>query len=240
MPLQLLTIPCLSDNFAFLLVNEANEATLIDAPEAAPINALLDSHGLTLTTVLLTHHHWDHVEGLNDLNTAEGLKVVGAKADAHRLPPLTQEVSEGDVLEVLGEQVKVLDVSGHTLGHIAFYFASSGFVFTGDSLMAFGCGRLFEGTPSQMYQSLSKLAALPNDTLVCSGHEYTQANARFATAMHPNDTAIVSRAAETERLLAAKQNTVPSSLALEKATNPFLRAESIETFTRLRAAKDTF
>lgn len=240
MPLQLLTIPCLSDNFAFLLFNDAREAALIDAPEAAPINAMLESHNLTLTTVLLTHHHWDHVEGLNELNAPENLKVIGAKADAHRLPPLSHPVCEDDCLEVLGAQIKVIDVPGHTVGHIAYYIPSSGHVFTGDSLMAFGCGRLFEGTPGQMYKSLRALATLPDDTLVCSGHEYTQANARFAVAMFPDDADIKARAAETTRLLATKQHTVPSSLALEKRTNPFLRARSEEDFAHLRAAKDTF
>ena len=240
MPLELLTIPCLSDNYAFLLVNASGEAALVDAPEAAPINAAIAARGLTLTTILLTHHHWDHVEGLDGLNTALAPRVIGAKADAHRLPPLTEEVSEGGRITVLGEEVDILDVSGHTIGHIAFYFPASGFVFTGDSLMAFGCGRLFEGTPDQMYHSLAKLAALPDDTLVCSGHEYTSSNARFAASVMPDVPAIASRSAETDRLRRAGQFTVPSTLALEKATNPFMLATDAKSFAALRAQKDVF
>ncbi|MCV2894134.1 hydroxyacylglutathione hydrolase [Lentibacter sp. XHP0401] len=240
MPLELVTIPCLSDNYAFLLVNDQGEAALVDAPEAAPVNAELAKRGLTLTTVLLTHHHDDHIQGLAGLNTAPVQRVIGAAADAHRLPPLTEKVSEGDHITVLGEDVVIFDVSGHTVGHIAFHFPASGYVFTGDSLMAFGCGRLFEGTPGQMYQSLSKLAALPDDTLVCSGHEYTAANGRFAVTMAPNDPAVAARNAETDRLRSAGAFTVPSTLALEKATNPFLRAPDCASFTKLRIAKDRF
>lgn len=240
MPLELLTIPCLADNYAFLLVNDAGEAALVDAPEAAPINAALAARGLTLTTILLTHHHWDHVEGLEGLSTAPVPRRIGAKADAHRLPPLTEEVSEGERITVLGEAVDILDVSGHTVGHIAFHFPASGFVFTGDSLMAFGCGRLFEGTPDQMYHSLGKLAALPQETLVCSGHEYTAANAKFAASVLPGVAAIAARCAETDRLRRAGQFTVPSSLALETATNPFLLAPDAAAFAKLRAQKDVF
>lgn len=240
MPLELLTIRCLSDNYAFLLVNDRGEAALVDAPDAAPINAALAARGLTLTTILLTHHHWDHVDGLEGLKTSPTPRIIGAAADAHRLPPLSEEVREGDSLTVLGEEVAIYDVSGHTVGHIAFHFPASGFAFTGDSLMAFGCGRLFEGTPVQMFESLQKLAGLPEETLICSGHEYTASNGRFAAASFPEDTAIAARTAETERLRAADAFTVPSTLALEKATNPFLRAKDAETFAKLRAAKDTF
>lgn len=238
MPLELITIPCLSDNYAFLLVNAKGEAALIDAPEAAPINAVLAARGLTLTAILLTHHHWDHVEGLDGLSPAP--RTIGAKADAHRLPPLSETVQDGDRLTVLGEEVVIYDVSGHTRGHIAFHFPASGYVFTGDSLMAFGCGRLFEGSPEEMFQSLRKLAALPADTLVCSGHEYTTANGEFAAAAFPNDSAIMARCAETARLRAARQPSVPSSLALENATNPFLRAADVASFAKLRAEKDVF
>ena len=240
MPLELITIPCLSDNYAFLLVNAAGEAALVDAPEAAPVNAVLAARGLTLTTILLTHHHWDHVEGLAGLTTAPSPRLIGGQADAHRLPPLTEAVSEGERITVLGEEVDIYDVSGHTVGHIAFHFPASGLVFTGDSLMAFGCGRLFEGTPTQMYHSLTKLAALPDETLVCSGHEYTASNARFASAVMPDTSAISARSAETDRLRSAGQFTVPSTLALEKATNPFLLAPDAGSFAKLRAQKDDF
>lgn len=240
MPLELITIPCLTDNYAFLLVNASGEAALVDAPDAAPVNAELAKRGLTLTTVLLTHHHDDHIQGLTGLNTTPNLRVIGAKADAHRLPPLSQEVVEAERITVLGEEVEIYDVSGHTLGHIAFHFPKSGYVFTGDSLMAFGCGRLFEGTPTQMYESLAKLAALPEETLVCSGHEYTASNARFASAVMPDNAAISARSAETDRLRSTGAFTVPSTLALEKATNPFLLAPDAKSFASLRAQKDAF
>ncbi|NVO54353.1 hydroxyacylglutathione hydrolase [Rhodobacteraceae bacterium B1Z28] len=225
MPLEIVTIPCLSDNYAFLAHDAVSGQTaLIDAPEAGPILQELDARGWTLSHVLLTHHHWDHVDGLQGILDKHPAKVIGAAADAHRLPALDVQVAEGDTFHIAGEPVHVLDASGHTLGHVAFHMPESLVVFTADSLMALGCGRLFEGTPAQMWQSLSKLSALPDDTLVCSGHEYTQSNARFALTIDPDNTALQNRAADIERARAAGEATVPSKLVLEKATNPFLRA----------------
>ncbi|NOD47143.1 hydroxyacylglutathione hydrolase [Ruegeria sp. HKCCD5849] len=225
MPLEIVTIPCLSDNYAFLAHDATSGQTaLIDAPEAAPILQALDEKGWTLSHVLLTHHHWDHVDGLSGILEKHPAQVVGAAADAHRLPSLDLQVVEGDSFEIGGEQVQVLDVSGHTVGHVAYYMPQSAAVFTADSLMALGCGRLFEGTPDQMWASLSKLAALPDDTLVCSGHEYTQSNAKFAITVDPDNPDLKARIADIERARAAGEATVPSILALEKATNPFLRA----------------
>ncbi|WP_209598052.1 hydroxyacylglutathione hydrolase [Ruegeria sp. HKCCSP351] len=255
MPLEIVTIPCLSDNYAFLAHDSGNGQTaLIDAPEAAPILAALEDRGWTLSHVLLTHHHWDHVEGLAEILTQHPARVIGAAADAHRLPPLDQQVAEGDSFEVGGEPVEVLDVSGHTVGHVAFYLPQSAVVFTADSLMALGCGRLFEGSPAQMWASLSKLAALPDDTLVCSGHEYTQSNAKFAITVDPENTALKQRIADIDRARAAGEATVPSILALEKATNPFLRAtdpaiqahlgmvnaDPAAVFAEIRGRKDKF
>lgn len=255
MPLEIVTIPCLSDNYAFLAHDSGNGQTaLIDAPEAAPILAALEDRGWTLSHVLLTHHHWDHVEGLAEILAKHPAKVIGAAADAHRLPPLDQQVAEGDSFEVGGEPVEVLDVSGHTVGHIAFYLPQSAVVFTADSLMALGCGRLFEGSPAQMWASLSKLAALPDDTLVCSGHEYTQSNAKFAITVDPENAALKQRIADIDRARAAGEATVPSVLALEKATNPFLRAtdpaiqahlgmenaDPVAVFAEIRGRKDRF
>ena len=225
MPLEIVTIPCLSDNYAFLAHDAASGQTaLIDAPEAAPILKALEARGWTLSHVLLTHHHWDHVDGLAGIQEKHPAQVIGAAADAHRLPPLDLQVTEGDSFEVGGEPVQVLDVSGHTVGHVAYYMPQSAAVFTADSLMALGCGRLFEGTPEQMWASLSKLAALPDDTLVCSGHEYTQSNAKFAITVDPDNPDLEARIADIDRARAAGEATVPSILALEKATNPFLRA----------------
>ncbi|KPP93748.1 MAG: hydroxyacylglutathione hydrolase [Rhodobacteraceae bacterium HLUCCA08] len=253
MPLDLVTIPCRSDNYAYLLHDSATSRTaLVDAPEAGPIAAALQDRGWALSDILLTHHHDDHVEGVAALR--DGARVIGAAADAHRLPPLDLAVAEGDALTICGEPVAVLDVSGHTLGHLAFHFPQSGYAFTADSLMALGCGRLFEGSAPQMWDSLKKLRALPPDTLICSGHEYTAANAAFALSVDAGNAALVSRAAAVEAARARGEPTVPSRLSEEIATNPFLRADTplmarqlgmegadpAEVFAEIRSRKDRF
>jgi len=254
-PPEIVTIPCLKDNYAFLLHDPATDATaVVDVPEAAPLEAALAARGWTLTDILLTHHHWDHVDGVAALREATGAKVWGAAADAHRLPPLDNALREGEQISVGGLRGEVIDVSGHTIGHIALHFPDARAVFTADSLMALGCGRLFEGTPAQMWESLSKLARLPPETTVCSGHEYTLTNARFALTVDPENSALISRAAAVEAARAADRPTVPSTLAEELATNPFLRAadpdiarhlgldgqEPAVVFARVRALKDAF
>lgn len=224
MPLELVTIPCLEDNYAFLVHNaQTGDTLLVDAPDAPPIQAVLDAQGWTLTDILLTHHHWDHVDGLAPLRGSA--RVIGAKADAHRLPALDLEVSEGDTITICGEPAAVFDVSGHTINHIAVHFPHSGLLFTADSLMALGCGRLFEGTPAQMWDSLQKLRALPHDTRVCSGHEYAETNARFALTIEPDNRHLISRVEDITKTRADGRPTVPSDLGLEARTNPFLRAD---------------
>lgn len=252
--LELVTIPCLKDNYAFLIHDASSGATaVVDVPEAGPILDALDARGWTLTHVLLTHHHWDHIDGLSGLRIGPEVAVIGAAADAHRLPPLTQAVAEGDTIHFGNAEAQIFDVSGHTVGHIAFWFPESALLFTGDSLMAMGCGRLFEGTPAQMWQSLSKLAALPGTTLVCSGHEYTEGNARFARTLD-EPPALIERMDRIARARASGLPTVPSTLAEERATNPFLRASDpamkktlglgdatdAEVFATIRARKDNF
>ena len=253
--LELVTIPCLADNYAYLIRNPATrETALIDAPEAAPILAALKEKGWSLATVFLTHHHDDHVEGVAEIVAATGARVLGAKADAHRLPPLDRALVEGDTISVGGEVGQVIDVSGHTMGHLAFLFPQSKLAFTADSLMAGGCGRLFEGTPATMYASLAKLAALPGDTLICSGHEYTASNLRFAMTIEPQNPALLARAARVAEARAKGEATVPSLLSDEMATNPYLRAHlpqvkaavgktgatDAEVFAEIRARKDKF
>ncbi len=255
MPLEIVTIPCLSDNYAFLAHDsEGGDTAVIDVPEAKPILAALKKRGWRPTHVLLTHHHWDHVDGLAELLESFPATVIGAAADAHRLPALDIKVSEGDKFQIGGEPVEVLDVSGHTVGHIAFHMPQSSAVFTADSLMALGCGRLFEGSAPQMWRSLNKLAALPDETLVCSGHEYTQANANFAKTIEPQNLELQKRITDIAEARAAGKPTVPSILALEKATNPFLRAaepgiqanlgmagaDPAAVFAEIRARKDSF
>ena len=255
MPLELVTIPCLKDNYAFLIHDAASGATaVIDVPESAPILAALQSHGWQLTDILITHHHDDHIAGVAALRDATGARVWGARADAHRLPPLDHALTEGDSVTIGPETGTVIDVSGHTIGHIAFHFPASGMVFTADSLMAAGCGRLFEGTPDTMWASLSKLAALPPETLVCSSHEYTSSNIRFALSLEPGNAALISRASQVALAREDVRPTVPSTLSEELATNPFLRAalpelkaavgmagsSDAEAFAEIRRRKDRF
>ncbi|MCK8465424.1 hydroxyacylglutathione hydrolase [Aliiroseovarius sp. S1339] len=253
--LTLVTIPCLADNYAFLLHDNATaETAVIDAPEAGPIIAELTTRGWQLSEIWLTHHHSDHIGGVADLVKATGAQVVGAKADAHRLPGLDRAYDDGDRFQFAGHDVQVMDVSGHTVGHIALHVPDAGAVFTGDSLMALGCGRLFEGTPDQMWASLSHLANLPPETLVCSGHEYTASNAAFAATIEPDNRALKQRTEDIATLRAADQPTVPSRLSDELATNPFLRAHlsevkaalhmkavpDAEVFAEIRRRKDSF
>ncbi len=255
MPLEILTVPCLSDNYAFLVHDPVGgETALVDAPEAGPILAALSGRGWRLSHVLLTHHHYDHVDGLAEILAAHPARVIGASADAHRLPPLDHAVGDGDHLNLCGEDVQVLDVSGHTVGHVAYHFPGAGAVFTADSLMALGCGRLFEGSAAQMWDSLRRLAALPEDTMVYSGHEYTEANAAFAVTIEPDNPDLQARIEAIGRARRANKPTVPSPLSLELATNPFLRvdnatlrrnlgmedADSADVFAEVRARKDKF
>jgi hydroxyacylglutathione hydrolase len=255
MSLQILTIPCLADNYAYLAHDPATGATaLVDVPEAGPVLDALARSGWQLTDVLLTHHHGDHVAGLADVLARAPARVIGAAADAHRLPPLDLAVSEGDEVRIGSETARVIDVSGHTVGHIAFHFAASGVAFTADSLMALGCGRVFEGTMPQMHASLAKLAALPPETLIYSGHEYTETNAAFAQTVDPDNPRLAARIAEIRRTRAEGRPTVPVRLALELETNPFLRAHDpairahlgmggatdAEVFAEIRRRKDAF
>ncbi|KIN73724.1 hydroxyacylglutathione hydrolase [Sulfitobacter guttiformis] len=251
----LVTIACLSDNYAFLLRDKATgDVALIDVPEAAPIAAELSSIGWTLSQIWLTHHHPDHIQGLSGLLADFPAPVYGAAADAHRLPDLDTALADGDHFSLGETPVHVIDVSGHTNGHIAFYAPAASAAFTADSLMALGCGRLFEGTPAQMHASLSKMAQWPDDTLICSGHEYTASNAKFALTVDPDNAALQQRARDTTQARSQNKFTVPSLMGLERATNPFLRAgdpalraaigmtgsTGPEVFTKVRALKDSF
>lgn len=255
MPLEIVTIPCLSDNYAFLAHDPVSGQTaLIDIPEAAPILAELTRRNWSLEHILITHHHWDHIGGLEAVLKSHKAQVVGAKADQSRLPPLDLVVEDGDTIKIGEETGTVIDVSGHTVGHVAFHFSESSVVFTADSLMALGCGRVFEGTHPQMWKSLSKLAELAPDTLVCSGHEYTAANARFAVTIDPDNAALRQRVADIDAARASGMPTVPSKLSLELATNPFLRAADpaiaahlgltgappSKVFSEIRSRKDSF
>lgn len=253
MPLELVTLPCLTDNYAFVLHDaKSGQTAAIDVPDAAPILAEVQRRGWQLTDILLTHHHDDHIQGVAALQSATGARVTGAAADAQRLPPLDRAVAEGDRVALGSHSLRVIEVPGHTVGHIAF--VTEGYAFTGDSLMAGGCGRLFEGTAAQMWDSLQKLAQLPDETWVCSGHEYTAANLRFAASLDAQNPALAGRIAKVAAARAEGRATVPSRLGGEKATNIFLRAAEsavraaiglpdappAEVFAELRARKNRF
>ncbi|MGX0975733.1 hydroxyacylglutathione hydrolase [Roseovarius sp. MBR-51] len=255
MVLQILTVPCLADNYAYIAHDPATGVTaVIDVPEAEPILQALDKQGWSASLVLLTHHHADHIQGLGALLARHSASVIGAAADAHRLPPLDRTVSDGDQIGIGSETGVVMDVSGHTVGHLAFHFPQSAVVFTADSLMAMGCGRVFEGTMAQMFESLGKISSLPPQTTICSGHEYTESNAKFARTVDPDNAALISRSIEISAARAAGRPTVPSILADELATNPFLRAGDagiqaqlgmtgsapVDVFAEIRARKDRF
>jgi hydroxyacylglutathione hydrolase len=235
-------VPILSDNYAWLLRDEASGAVaIVDPADPGPIIAAIEQlAGGRLDLILLTHHHGDHVAGTDDVRARFGAPVVGAAADARRLPKLDRAVTEGDTVALGGAAATVIDTPGHTVGHIAFHFPDGGVLLCGDTLFSLGCGRLLEGTAADMFASLGKFAKLPGDTLVCCGHEYTQSNARFALTVEPENAALVARAAEVDRLRAAGRATVPSTLAAELAENPFMRAPDVATLADIRARKDRF
>jgi hydroxyacylglutathione hydrolase len=253
--LECLMIPCLSDNYGYLLHDAQSGCTAtIDTPEVGPIERALAEKGWRLTHILNTHHHQDHAGGNLELKERWGCTIVGPWADADRIPGIDVRVGDGDRVMLGSVEAHVFDVPGHTRGHIAYWFESERVVFVGDTLFALGCGRLFEGTPEQMWASLSKLRALPDDTRVYCAHEYTQSNARFALTVEPANAALERRAREIDALRARGEPTVPSTIGLEKATNPFLRPESpdlqrtlglvgrdpVTVFAETRRRKDRF
>lgn len=242
MPLHVQAIPILSDNYAWLLRDEGTGAVgLVDPADADACIAAVEAAGGRLDMILLTHHHDDHIAGVDAVRAKYGRPVVGAAADARRLPRLDQAVREGDEVALGGSRLRVIDTPGHTVGHISYFSdGSAPVLLCGDTLFSLGCGRLLEGTAADMFASLRKLAALPVATLVCCGHEYTQSNARFALHVDGRNQALRNRAAAVDRLRAAGQPTVPSMLGDELAENPFLRAASAEALGAIRSQKDQF
>lgn len=234
--------PCLSDNYGFLIHDvEYNLTASIDTPEVAPILDALKKKGWSLTHILNTHHHWDHAGGNLELKEKTGCTIVGPRAESKRIPGIDIPVGESDTFEFGGHIAQIHDTPGHTLGHIVYYFIQDKAAFVGDTLFAIGCGRLFEGTPAQMWNSLQKIMKWPDDTKIYCAHEYTQANARFALTVDPENTDLITRAADVDQLRKQNRPTIPTSLALEKKTNPFLRPmnEILRTNLKMRNASDT-
>ncbi len=241
MTLSVTAIPLFKDNYAWLLRDNATGATaVVDPADAGPVEAAIMAAGGRLDLILLTHHHADHVGGTDEIRARFGCPVVGAAADAYRLPKLDRAVKEGATVAVGDAVGRVIETPGHTVGHIAFYFPDGPALFCGDTLFSLGCGRLIEGKAADMFASLKKFAALPAETQVYCGHEYTESNARFAITVEPDNAALQRRMEEVKALREAGRSTVPSSLGEEMAANPFMLAKDAATLGRIRAAKDSF
>ena len=234
-------VPILSDNYAWLVRDDATGFTaIVDPAEEAPIVQAIDAAGGRLDAIILTHHHDDHIAAVEPIRRRYGAMVIGASADAHRLPRLDHAVAEGDVVQLGDATARVIDTPGHTVGHISYFIEPGNVLLCGDTLFSLGCGRLLEGTAADMFASLGKLSGLPGDTMVCCGHEYTQSNARFAVMEEPDNAALSARAAEVSRLRDAGQATVPTRLADELVENPFLHASNSDALGAIRTRKDHF
>lgn len=235
------TVLNFKDNYAWLLRDEASGAVgVVDPADACVVAKRVNEMGGRLDLILLTHHHRDHTAGTDELRERFGARVAGARAAVSRLPALDIELGEGDRVALGESSARVIAVPGHAIGHLAFYFDAPATLFCGDTLFGLGCGRLFEGTAPEMFDSLARLARLPDDTAVCCGHEYTESNARFARMMAPDDAGLAAYEARIKALRAEGKPTVPSRMADERAFNPFLRAPDVASFAELRTRKDNF
>jgi hydroxyacylglutathione hydrolase len=239
--LDIVRIAALSDNYIWLVHDpDSGETMVVDPAEADPVLAEADKRGWTISAIWNTHWHPDHTGGNAAIKQATGAPVIAPAAEAAKIPTADRLVAEGDTV-MLGKHVAtVIETPAHTAGHITYHFADDAAAFTGDTLFAMGCGRLFEGTAAQMYANLQRLADLPPETSVYCAHEYTLSNARYARVAEPDNQAIADRLIEVETMRERGEATVPTTIALERATNPFMRAQSIEQFAERRASKDVF
>ncbi|HLK82236.1 MAG TPA: hydroxyacylglutathione hydrolase [Xanthobacteraceae bacterium] len=252
---QIRLFPCLRDNYGVLVHDPASGATAaIDAPEAAAVEAALTASGWKLSDILVTHHHGDHTGGIAELKRRHRARVVAPREEAAKIPDVDEKVAEGGTVTLGTLSAQVIATPGHTLGQINYYFPAAKLLFAGDTLFSIGCGRVIEGTPEMMWQSLLKLRALPDDTAMFCGHEYTEANIRFAMTIEPDNPALAARAAEVKRQVAARKPTIPALMGEEKRANVFLRADdpavaaavglagqpAAQVFAEVRARKNRF
>ncbi len=256
MPIEVIQFRCLNDNFGLLVHDISTGATAsIDAPDGQEIVTEIRRRGWSLSHLLITHHHADHVQGAVTLKkTFPEMIIIGSLKDAYRLPPLDRGVGEGDRILIGDTTAQVIETPGHTLGHIAYHFNQDAAVFVGDTLFSLGCGRVFEGTMEMMHLSLNKLANLPEETHIYCGHEYTQANGKFALTVDPENNSLKERMRYVDALRQSGQFTLPTTIALERATNPFLRVDdpdikrtmgltqagAVEVFSHMRERKNNF
>lgn len=252
-PLQIIQLRALTDNYIYLLHSDG-VTMVVDPSESAPVLVETQRRGWRLDAILITHHHWDHTGGNEELKARTGCTVIGFVGDVHRIPGLDKTVREGDIICVGKREGRVLEIPGHTTGHIAYFFGSELALFCGDTLFSLGCGRLFEGTPHQMWGSLQKICGLPELTRVFCAHEYSESNLPFALSMEPENALLLPTAKKIRELRARAKPTVPTLLKEEKATNPLLRPQSrdirvrlqmehapdVEVFAELRRRRDTF
>ena len=253
--LDIVQFPCLADNYGFLIADSESDAVAcIDTPDIEAINKTLSDNNWRLTHILNTHHHWDHAGGNLALKEQWGCEIIGPRDEADKIPGLDRAVGDGDTVMLGAARAKVFDTPGHTNGHIIYHFADDCAAFVGDTIFAMGCGRLFEGTPAQMWDSLQKIAMMPQETQLYCAHEYTKANAAFALSVDPHNEALQKRAKEVDERRARGEPTVPTTVELEMKTNPFLRASAndfqanlgmqgasaVDVFAEARRRKDNF
>lgn len=233
-------IPILRDNYCYIVEGEDKRCLIVDAGQVSPVSAYIDGHGLIPTLILNTHHHADHVAGNAELKARYGISVIGPKSEMAKIPHIDKGVVEGDMIEECGITLTVIATPGHTMGHIVFYASALHALFAGDTIFSMGCGRLLEGSAEDMFSSLQKINALPAETLLYCGHEYTESNGRFAQSVEPDNRDIDARMAEVIKRRANDLPSLPVTLESERKTNPFLRADTAKKFAELRLRKDQF
>ena len=233
-------IPCLQDNYSYLIIDENNNACVIDPSEAKPVIDLVERKKINLKYILNTHHHYDHIGGNEELKKKYNSIVVGYKDDAERIPGINVLVENNQVWKNDNFEAKIIHIPGHTTGHISFHFFNEKLIFTGDTLFSLGCGKIFEGTYQEMFESLNKIKSLPADTKIYCGHEYTLQNSKFCIKHDPENTNLQNKILEITKKLEKAQPTIPSTLKDEIECNIFLRAKNVESFSKLRDLKDNF